>query len=330
MSDRGHWFERSVLVTGATGIVGSWLCEALLERGARVVAFVRDVDPQSRFYSENLAARCAVVSGDLIDVAACTRAINDHEVRTVFHLGAQTIVGAALRNPLDCFESNIRGSYHLLEAARRLDDLVEAFVVASSDKAYGSSEVLPYREEMPLRGAAPYDVSKSCTDLLAATYAKSYGLPVTIARCGNIYGGGDLNWSRLIPGTIRSLLAGQRPILRSNGRYTRDYIYVKDAVGAYLALALGCTRPEVRGEAFNFSPQRNYTVFEIVAALAAELGLAAEPIVLDEARGEIVDQGLDSSKAERVLGWHAAYSLEAGLRETVAWYRGLLAPAVRA
>ena len=187
----------------------------------------------------------------------------------MFHLGAQTIVGTALRDPLECFESNIRGTYNLLEAARRLAPLVKAFVVASSDKAYGDSPVLPYTEDMPLNGKHPYDVSKSCTDLLSTTYHHTYGLPVTIARCGNIYGGGDLNWSRIVPGTIRSLLRGERPVLRSDGGPMRDYIYVKDVVDAYIALAEASDRPDVVGEAFNFSPQSRCTVREIVDAIGA-------------------------------------------------------------
>jgi CDP-glucose 4,6-dehydratase len=312
-------------VTGATGIVGSWLIEELLRRGAHVVAFVRDDDPQSRLYREKIVDRCTVVRGDLADAGVCSRAINDHETDTVFHLGAQTIVGAAHRDPLDCFESNIRGTYHLLEAARRLSGLVTAFVVASSDKAYGSSDVLPYTENMPLAGTHPYDVSKSCTDLIAATYARTYGLPVTIARCGNIYGGGDLNWSRIVPGTIRSLLRGEAPVIRSDGRYTRDYIYVKDVAGAYLLLAERIAG--IQGEAFNFSPQRGYSVMEIVDAIANELGVAIAPVIENRAQGEIRDQVLDASKARRVLGWEPVFSLEAGLAETTGWYRSYFAGA---
>ena len=206
-----------MLVTGATGIVGSWLAQELSERGASVVALVLDDDPQSRFYADSIARSCSVVRGNLADIADCARAINSYECEVVFHLGAQTIVGTALRDPLECFESNIRGTYNLLEAARRLQPLVKAFVVASTDKAYGDAPTLPYTEEMPLRGKHPYDVSKSCADLLAAAYHHTYGLPVTVARCGNIYGGGDLNWSRIVPGTIRSLLRGERPVLRSDG-----------------------------------------------------------------------------------------------------------------
>jgi len=320
-----NWRERRVLVTGATGIVGAWLCEALLERGATVVAFVLDDDPQSRFYREAIDRRCRIVRGDLARIEDCTRAINVHDVDTVFHLGAQTIVGTALRDPLECFESNIRGTYNLLEAARRLAPLVRAFVVASSDKAYGDSPVLPYTEDMPLNGRHPYDVSKSCTDLIAQTYAHTYGLPVTIARCGNIYGGGDLNWSRIVPGTIRSLLAGERPVLRSDGGPIRDYIYVGDVVDAYLALAEATPRAGIGGEAFNFSPQAGASVLEIVGAIGRVMGVEPNPLVLATAEMEIRDQTLDASKARERLAWTARWSLDAGLRETVAWYRNYLA-----
>jgi CDP-glucose 4,6-dehydratase len=254
--------------------------------------------------------------------------INAHECEVVFHLGAQTVVGAALRDPLECFESNVRGTYNLLEAARRLQPLVTAFIVASSDKAYGDSAVLPYTEDMPLAGRHPYDVSKSCTDLLAAAYHHTYSLPVTIARCGNIYGGGDLNWSRIVPGTIRSLVREERPVLRSDGGPVRDYIYVKDVVDAYIALAEASGRPDVAGEAFNFSPQSRATVREIVAAIGQVMQVDPNPIVLNTAAMEIRAQTLDASKARERLGWRAAWSLDDGLRETVAWYREhLTAPA---
>jgi len=318
------WRAHRVLVTGATGIVGSWLCEELVRRGASVVALVRDDDPQSRFYSDAIAPQCSVVRGDLVELADCLRAINDHEVDVVFHLGAQTIVGAGLRDPLACFESNIRGTYHVLEAARRLRELVKTVVIASSDKAYGDSPVLPYTEDMPLRGRHPYDVSKSCTDLLSDTYSHTYGLNVTVARCGNIYGGGDLNWSRIVPGTIRWLLADERPILRSGGGNVRDYIYVKDVVDGYLTLAEQSARPEITGNAFNFSPQTEVSVLDIVRAVGQVMGVRPEPIILDEAKSEILHQTLDASKAKRLLSWTAKWRLEDGLRETVSWYRRYL------
>jgi CDP-glucose 4,6-dehydratase len=319
------WHGRHVLVTGATGLLGSWLAEELVRRGAIVVAFVLDDDPQSRFYHDDIYASCTIVNGDLADFVSCSRAINSHDIEVVFHLGAQTIVNAALRDPLECFESNIRGTYNLLEAARRLTGLTERFVVASSDKAYGDSTVLPYTEEMPLRGAHPYDVSKSCADLLAQSYAKTYGMAVAAARCGNIYGGGDLNWSRIVPGTIRSLLRGERPILRSDGTMIRDYVYVRDVVDAYIALAEQLDRADVAGEAFNFAPGSEITVLQMVEAIGEVMGVHAEPQILNNARAEIGRQSLDAAKAERVLGWCSRYDLPTGLGETIDWYRRYLA-----
>ena len=319
------WSDRAVLVTGATGIVGSHLCAELLRLGARVVALVRDDDPQSSFYRDGIVAGCSIVRGELQRYEDCIRALNGHDVEVVFHLGAQTLVGTALREPLETFESNVRGSYNLFEAARRSPDLVKAVVVASSDKAYGDSEVLPYTEDMPLAAKHPYDVSKSCTDLLASCYAATYGLPVSVARCGNIYGPGDLNWSRIVPGTIRSVLTGQRPVLRSNGTNVRDYIYVADVVSAYIALAEQIESPAVRGEAFNFSPETEVTVLEIVEAITRLMDSQLEPLVLDVAKHEIKSQTLDAAKARRVLGWKPTYSLDNGLKETIPWYRTMLA-----
>ena len=325
MSAPSRWAGRRVLVTGATGIVGSWLAEALTERGASVVALVLDDDPQSRFYADGIDRACSVVRGNLSAIADCARAINSYECEVVFHLGAQTIVGTALRDPLECFESNIRGTYNLLEAARRLQPLVTAFVVASTDKAYGDSVVLPYTEAMPLNGKHPYDVSKSCADLLAAAYHHSYGLPVTVARCGNIYGGGDLNWSRIVPGTIRSLLRGERPVLRSDGAPVRDYIYVKDAVDAYIALAEATGRAGVAGEAFNFGTESGSTALQMVEAIGRVMQADPNPVVLGTAAMEIREQTLDAGKARARLGWRPGWALDDGLRETVSWYRAHLA-----
>jgi CDP-glucose 4,6-dehydratase len=315
------WRNRRTLVTGATGFVGSWLCEELSQSGAYVVALVLDDDPQSRFYGERIAEGCSIVRGNLTSFSDCMRAIGAHDIEVVFHLGAQTLVGTALRDPLGTFESNIRGSYHLLEAVRRLAPLVMSFVIASSDKAYGASPVLPYTEDMPLNGRHPYDVSKSCADTLASSYAHTYGLPIAIARCGNIYGGGDLNWSRIVPGTIRSLLAGERVILRSDGHSIRDYVYVRDVVRAYIALAERAAEPCFAGEAFNFSPETRYSVIEIVEAIGAALGLDPNPTILGTATMEIRDQTLDATKARERLKWRPIWGLECGLQETVKWYR---------
>ena len=320
-----QWRDRSVLVTGATGIVGAWLCETLLSLGASVAALVIDVDPRSRFFRDGISERCAIVNGNLADVASCSRALNLHEVDVVFHLGAQTIVGAALRDPLECFESNVRGTYNLLEAARRLPGLATRIVVASSDKAYGESPVLPYTEEMPLRGRHPYDVSKSCADLISLAYASTYGLSIAVARCGNIYGGGELNWSRIVPGTIRSLVRNQRPLLRSDGSPTRDYLFVRDVVSAYLALAEQLDRTEVTGQAFNFGPQSEISAIGMVREIQRAMNVETDPQILGTAKFEIARQTLDSTKARDVLGWSPKHTLQQGLRETIDWYVRYLA-----
>ena len=321
----GFWNDRNVLVTGATGLVGSWLVPALLDGGAHVVALVRDADPQSELIRTGTLRRTTVVNGPLEDFATVERAMVEHDVETVFHLGAQTLVGTALRSPLATFQSNVMGTVNVLEAARRHGDHVKRVVIASSDKAYGESDVLPYTEAMPPLGRHPYDVSKSCADLVSQAYHHTYGLPVVIARCGNIYGGADLNWSRIVPGTIRSLLQGQRPELRSDGTFTRDYVYVRDAVGAYLAMAEALDRADVRGQAFNFGPQQPVSVLDIVALITRLAGREdLPPRILGTAKAEIRDQYLCSDKARATLGWAPAWSLEDGLKETLAWYRDFL------
>ena len=324
------WGKRRVFVTGATGIVGSSLVKRLLQEGAYVVALVRDWDPQSELVRSGDVLQASVVNGRLEDYATLERAINEHEIDTVFHLGAQPIVTTALRNPLPTFESNVRGTYNLLDACRVHKTLVKSVVIASSDKAYGDAPSLPYTEDMPVNGRHPYDVSKSCTDLISMSYAHTYEMPVTVARCGNIYGGGDLNWSRIVPGTIRSLWSGERPIIRSNGRFTRDYIYVDDVVTAYLRLGERAQDADVRGEAFNFSPETRIQVLEITRMIQRLMGRPdLEPLVLDQARAEILDQYLDSNKARRVLGWTPEFGLEDGLRRTIAWYDKYFDRAVR-
>jgi len=319
------WHGHRVLVTGATGLVGSWLVRDLLAKGADVVALARDWDPQSELIRSGDVNRVTVVNGVVEDLGAVTRALNHSSCDTLFHLAAQTQVGAAHRDPYETFESNVRGTYTVLEACRRLAPRVQRIVVASSDKAYGDAPTLPYTESTALDARYPYDTSKLCTDFLTRSYVVTYGLPATIARCGNIYGGGDLNWDRIVPGTIRWLLANERPILRSNGRLTRDYVYVKEVVGAYETLAEQVERPEVRGEAFNFSAEKPMSVLEIVAAVTNAVGSTLTPDIRDTAVGEIRDQYLDSSRARQVLGWRTTWTLESALAETVAWYREFLA-----
>jgi len=321
------WPNRRVLVTGATGLVGSWLVASLVATRAYVVALVRDYDPQSELVRSGSIRQVHVVNGVLEDYAALERAVNEHEIETVFHLGAQTIVGVALRSPFATFEANIRGTYNLLEACRVHSNLVKRIVIASSDKAYGDTDILPYIEEMPPLGRHPYDVSKSCADLLARAYHETYELPVAVTRCGNIYGGGDLNWSRIVPGTIRSLDLGERPIIRSDGKFLRDYLYVQDAVQAYLRTAEALDRPAVQGHAFNFAPDQPRTVIEVVETLCRLMGREdLPPVILNKVKAEIRDQYLSSEKARRLLGWSAAYSFEQGLSETVEWYRRFLNP----
>ena len=324
----GFWNDRRVLVTGATGLIGSWLVKALLEREARVVALVQDADPQSELYRSGAIERVAVVQGALEDFWALERAINTHDVEAVFHLGAQTLVGAAHRSPLPTFEANIRGTYHVLEACRLHGGLVRRVVIASSDKAYGEPPRLPYDETFPLHGRHPYEVSKSCADLLAQAYHHTYALPVAIARCGNVYGGGDLHWSRIVPGTIRALLGGERPVIRSDGTFVRDYLYVKDAVLAYLQLAERLEERSVAGEAFNFSAEQPMTVRAMVQAIQRVLRAThLEPQVLNQATGELRSQYLSAAKARQLLSWAPAVDLETGLEETIAWYRAYLAGA---
>lgn len=319
------WTSRRVLVTGATGIVGSWLVRQLVDDGAFVVALIRDMNPQSELIRSGLWTRITVVNGALEDYSAVERAVVEHDIDSVFHLAAQAIVTTALRSPLATFESNIRGSYNLLEACRVHSDVVKRVVVASSDKAYGESPTLPYTEDMPLDGRHPYDVSKSCTDLLALTYAHTYRLPVIVARCGNIYGGGDLNWSRIVPGTIRSVLRNERPVIRSDGKFIRDYIYVRDVVDAYLTLGNHVSVERGIGQAFNFSPESRVSVLEITRQIQQLMERTdLEPIVLNQAKAEIPNQYLDSTKAHRELGWSPRYTLESGLRETIEWYRDFL------
>lgn len=328
MSDASSsfWSRRKVFVTGATGLLGSALSAELVRRGAQVVCLVRDWVPDSELVASGTLARCRVVRGELEDLTLLLRALNEHEVDTVFHLGAQTIVGTAARSPLSTFEANVRGSYLLLEACRLLDRRIERVIVASSDKAYGEHETLPYTEDAPLIGRFPYDVSKSCADLIALSYFHSYALPVAITRCGNLFGGGDLNFNRLIPGTIRSVLRGDVPVVRSDGTYIRDYFFVRDAVDAYLALAERVPEAGFVGEAFNFGTETPVSVVELVHRILGLMGRGdMEPRILNEASREITRQFLDCTKARTRLGWASHRSLDDALRETIEWYRGWFA-----
>jgi len=315
------WQDRSVFVTGATGLVGAWLVKALIAAGADIVCLIRDRVPQSELERSHLVDRIKVVRGDVCDQKLLERALGEYEVDTVMHLAAQTIVGVANRNPVSTFETNIGGTWALLEACRRTPT-VKQIVLASSDKAYGDQEKLPYDETTPLQGQHPYDVSKSCADLIAKTYAVSYGLPVAVTRCGNFYGGGDLNWNRVVPGTIRSILRGRRPIIRSDGEYVRDYFYVEDGAAAYMLLAERLAEnPSLRGEAFNFSNEIQLMVRELVDKILKLMGSSLEPEVLNQASNEIRRQYLSADKARRMLAWAPTFDLEQGLKRTIAWYR---------
>lgn len=322
---RTFWEDRPVLVTGATGLLGSWLTRRLADAGADVVCLVRDWVPQSEWVRSGTLERVKTVRGDVCDRDLLERTIGEYETGTVIHLAAQTIVGIANRNPISTFESNIEGTWNLLEACRRSPGVC-SIVIASSDKAYGDQENLPYGEDAPLRGTHPYDVSKSCADLIAQMYAQTYGLPVAITRCGNFYGGGDLNWNRIVPGTIRSVLRGERPEIRSDGQFVRDYFYVEDGAAAYMLLAeqLHC-RPDLHGLAFNFSNEYEITVVGMVNRILQAMGSRQEPKILNEASHEIRRQYLSATRARTMLQWSPMFTLEEGIERTISWYREFLA-----
>ncbi len=316
----GFWEDKKVFITGATGILGSWLTKELVNKGANVTILMRDWVPKSEIILTGLINKVNIVQGCLEDYATIERCLNEYEIDSLFHLGAQTIVGTANRNPLSTFESNIKGTWNILEATRR-NELIKRIVVASSDKAYGTHEKLPYKENAKLMGLHPYDASKSCADILAQAYAHTYGMPIAITRCGNIYGGGDLNFNRIIPGTIKSLIFNQRPIIRSDGKYIRDYIFVKDIVDAYLLLAEKLKTKNVRGEAFNFGTEKPISVIELVKIIIKiSKKNKIKPIILNKAKGEIKKQYLCTEKARSILLWKPKYSLEEGLRHTYKWY----------
>ena len=319
--NKSFWLDRPTFVTGGTGLVGSWLVRRLIEAGADVVCLVRDWVPQSEMVRAGQIEKVKVVRGDIRDREVLERALGEFEIDTVIHLAAQTIVTIANRNPVSTFETNIAGTWNLLEASRR-SPKVKQIVVASSDKAYGDQEILPYNEKTPLQGQHPYDVSKSAADLIAYTYAKSFDLPVAITRCGNFYGGGDLNWNRIIPGTIRSVLRGQRPIIRSDGEYIRDYFYVEDGAAAYMLLAEQLlVQRELKGEAFNFSNEIQVSVREVVDRVLKLMKSDLQPEIMNETSNEIRHQYLSAEKARRMLGWKPIFSLDEALALTIDWYK---------
>src|SRR2546428_3886046 len=321
------WLDRTVFITGATGLVGGWLVHRLIDAGADIVCLVRDWVPQCELVRTGLLEKVKTIRGDVRDQALLERTLGEYETDTVIHLAAQTIVPIANRNPVSTFETNVKGTWALLEACRR-SPTVKQIVMASSDKAYGDQEILPYDEDTPLQGRHPYDASKSCADLVSQAYAKTYGLPVAITRCGNFYGGGDFNWNRIVPGTIRSALRGQRPIIRSDGQYVRDYFYVEDGTAAYTLLAerLAENR-ELCGQAFNFSNETQVTVLEIAERILRLMGSDLKPEVRNETTNEIRNQYLSAAKAREILKWRPLFTLDEGLQRTLEWYKAFLGSA---
>jgi CDP-glucose 4,6-dehydratase len=321
--NRDFWGGRRVAVTGATGFLGNHLTSALAALGARVVVLVRDTVPSSDIRDE-WWPKVSIVTGAVEDQSLMERMLGEYDVATVFHLAAQSQVGVANRNPVPTYEANVRGTWALLEAARR-SSTVRQIVTASSDKAYGEQTVLPYTEEMPLRAINPYDVSKACSDLIAQSFARTYDVPVVVTRCGNFFGPGDTNWERLVPGTIRLLLKGQRPVIRSDGTMTRDYLYVADGVLAYLQLAEAIAAdPTLGGQAFNFSTESPLSVLQLVEMLQAATGTQLEPDIRATARHEIPRQYLSAAKARKMLGWEPRHTMKEAIAETVDWYRRVL------
>lgn len=314
------WKNKNVFVTGATGLLGSWLTKSLVEQGAHVIALIRDSVPKSNLYLSGVNENINIVRGELEDYFLLERALNEYEIDSVFHLGAQTIVTIANRNPISTFDTNIKGTWNLLEACRR-SPTVEKIVFASSDKAYGAQEDLPYDENTSLEGRHPYDVSKSCADLICRSYYETYDLPVCITRCGNFYGGGDLNFNRIIPGTIRSVLNNEKPVIRSDGSMVRDYFYIEDGVEAYLQLAQKMDDKKIWGESFNFSNEEPLNVIEIVNKVLEAMDSNFKPIILNESSNEIKEQYLSAQKARNILGWEPSYTIAQGLKNTVDWYK---------
>lgn len=317
------WNNKNVFITGGTGFLGSYLVKKLVNYGANVTILVRDYIPQSNIYVGEEYKKVNVVHGALEDYLLIERTLGEYEIDTVFHLAAQAIVGVANRNPLGTFKSNIEGTWNILEAARKSPS-IKRVIVASSDKAYGDQEKLPYDENMPLQGKHPYDVSKSCADLIAQTYYETYKLPVCITRCGNLYGGGDLNFNRIIPQSIQSILNNEAPVIRSDGSFIRDYFYIEDAVDAYINLAEKVVELNLGGQAFNFSNEIQLTVLELVNKILKIMGSSMKPIILNQGSNEIIHQYLSAKKARTILGWSPNYTIDEGLSKTIEWYKDFL------
>lgn len=319
------WQDRNVFITGATGLLGSWMVEELVSQGANITCLIRDWIPDSKLVASGLSEQTNLVYGELQNYDLMVRVLNEYEINTVFHFGAQTIGGTSSRSALSTFESNIKGTWTLLEACRENRRLIERIVVASSEKAYGSHNNLPYTEDMALQGRFPHDVSKSCSDLIAQSYFHTYRLPLAITRSVNLFGGGDLNFNRLIPGTIRSALRNESPIIRSNWRLVRDYFFVLNAVDGYIQLAEKMPDDALNGEALNFGYGEPLSVIELVDEILDIMGKShLRPVILNEESNEITDQYLDCSKAQRLLNWRPMYKRREGLRQTISWYEEYL------
>lgn len=333
-TDLKNWKGQRVFITGATGLLGSHLTRLLHEKGAEVIALVRDQLPRSLFFSDdphwNLHKKVITVHGEIENYFTLERILNEYEIDSVFHLAAQTIVGTANRNPMATFKANIEGTWNILEAARVHQKRIKRVLIASSDKAYGNLKGEFYDESFPLAGEHPYDVSKSCADLISYTYFKTYRLPVAVTRCGNFFGPGDLNFNRIIPGTIRDVCLNQSPVIRSDGKFIRDYIYAEDGAHAYLSLAEAMTeneRGEIQfsGEAFNFSYGLRLSVLDLVQKILKIMNREdLKPRILNEANHEIPVQSLNSAKAKELLKWEPRFGFDEGLKATVDWYTKLL------
>lgn len=317
---KNFWKNKNVFITGCTGLLGSWITQRLVDSEANVIGLVRDNVPKSYFHLSGTDKKVILVRGEIENYPLLERIINEYEIDFIFHLAAQTIVSIANRNPVSTFKSNIEGTWNLLEACRRTHR-EKKIIVASSDKAYGTQMGLPYDETTPLEGRHPYDVSKSCADLLCRCYYETYDVQVCVTRCGNFFGGGDLNFNRIVPGTIKSLIENQRPLIRSDGTYIRDYFYIKDGVDSYFTLAEAMENKKIVGEAFNFSTETPVKVLDLVNKIIKIYGSDTTPLILNEVTNEITSQYLSAKKAHDLLSWRPHYSLDEGLKETIDWYK---------
>jgi CDP-glucose 4,6-dehydratase len=320
LSESNFWKDRPTLVTGATGFLGQTVSRQLVGFGADVISLVRSSATDRGSASSFLNSNTTVANGDVRDQAGLENLLAKHKIDTVFHFAAQTIVGSANKDPIPTFEANIAGTWAILEACRKAGS-IRQMVLSSSDKAYGEAKSLPYTEELALLGGRPYETSKACADLLAQSYASAFGIPVAITRCGNFYGPGDFNWSRIVPGTVRSVVKGERPLIRSDGLFVRDYFHIQDGASANLLLAEKLAGdPTLKGQAFNFSNETYVTVLDLVKKILAYMNSSLEPDVRNEASNEIRNQSLSAQKARRILGWKPHFTLDERLGQTIDWY----------